>query len=58
MDKNRLDTLEIEIVLNAIDIAKNELEKVYKPDWLDSKIKTIKRKLDNQQITIENENTF
>lgn len=27
MDKNRLDTLEIEIVLKAVDIAKGELEK-------------------------------
>lgn len=44
---------EIEIILNAIDLSKDALLKVYTKDWLETRIHDITNKLDAQQKEIE-----
>ncbi|MEK4006409.1 hypothetical protein [Paenibacillus sp. FSL H3-0333] len=56
MNKSSLDTLEIEIILNALDFSKEKLLKVYSENWLEKKLAEIKHKLDTQQVAVENEN--
>jgi hypothetical protein len=44
---------EIEIILNAIDLSKDALLKVYTKDWLETRISDITNKLDTQQKELE-----
>lgn len=44
---------EIEIILNAIDLSKDALLKVYTKDWLETRISDITNKLDAQQKELE-----
>lgn len=44
---------EIEIILNAIDLSKDALLKVYTKDWLETRINDITNKLDAQQKELE-----
>jgi hypothetical protein len=44
---------EIEIILNAIDLSKDALLKVYTKDWLEARISDITNKLDAQQKELE-----
>ncbi|UNK20451.1 hypothetical protein MNQ98_10740 [Paenibacillus sp. N3/727] len=52
---NKLDEIDIEVIITALDFAQNKLSKAFstESEWLNNKIESIKEKLDDQLKELE-----